>query len=186
MALGAAILSCYHTDRYESRTLQGSTDISPLLHPCVLISIGFEWTRRGYKRLLPLLIIDYWPASAESSVRSVYIRSDSGSYPADSLCCAEAGCSQAGSLVLVCALLCWCLLNRPPQGVISHSWLLWGRGFDTLWLQEAVIFLPAGTFYEPIEKYNATGLWWSGYKEHTNKREAVTLFRSVFFITVLT
>lgn len=73
VALGAAILSCYHTDGYESSTLQGSTDISPLLHPCVLISIGFEWTRRGYERLLPLLIIDYWPASAESSVRSVYI-----------------------------------------------------------------------------------------------------------------
>lgn len=111
VALGAAILSCYHTDGYESSTLQGSADISPLLHPCVLISIGFEWTRRGYERLLPLLIIDYWPASAESSVRSIYIRSESGFYPfLDSLCCAEAGSLQADSLG--CALLCWCVLNQ--------------------------------------------------------------------------
>lgn len=143
VALGAAILNCYHTDGYESSTLQGSADISPLLRPRVLIPIGSEWTRRGYKQLLPLLIIDYWPASAESSVRSVYIRSDSGSYPcAESLCCVEAGCSQADSLVSVCALLCWCLLKRPPRGVISHSWLLWGRGFATLWLQEPVVLLP--------------------------------------------
>ncbi len=42
VALGAAILHCYHSDGYESSTLQGSADISPRLHPRVLIPIVSE------------------------------------------------------------------------------------------------------------------------------------------------
>lgn len=38
--------------------------------PRVLIPIVSEWTRRSYKQHLPLLIIDYWPASAESNIVS--------------------------------------------------------------------------------------------------------------------
>ncbi len=145
VALGAAILNCYHTDGYESSTLQGSADISPRLHPCVLIPIGSEWTRRGYKRHLPLPVIDYWPASAESNIVFFDLSTLSltvAPIHADSFCCVEAGRSEADSLVSVCVLLCWCLLKRPPQGIISHSWLLWGRGFATLRLQEPVLSLP--------------------------------------------
>lgn len=42
VALGAAIPNRYHTDGYESGTLQGSADITPRLHPRVLIPIASE------------------------------------------------------------------------------------------------------------------------------------------------
>lgn len=137
VALGAAILNCYHADGYESSTLQGNADISPRLHPHVLIHIVSEWTRRGCKRHLPLPIIVYWPASAESNIVSFDLSTlglTVAAIHAGSFYCVEAGRSDTDSLVSVCVLLCWCLLKRPPLGIISHSWLLWGRSFTTLWL----------------------------------------------------
>lgn len=129
VALWAAILNCYHSDGYESSTLQGSADISPRLHPLVLISIVTKWTRRGCKRHFPPAIIDYWPASAESNM-VLFDLSTLGptvaAIHADSFCFGEKGGSEAGSPVCVCVLLCWCLLKRPPREIISHWWLLWG------------------------------------------------------------
>lgn len=150
VALRAAILNCYHTDGYESSTLQGSADISPRLHPRVLISIVSQWTRRGYERHLPLpLIIDYWPASSESSMVP-FDPSTLGltvaAVHAQSFHRVEAGRMEAHSLLSVCVLLCWGLLKRPPPGIISHSWLLWGRGFATLRLREPVVSLPIRGF----------------------------------------
>lgn len=93
----------------------------------------------------PPPIIDYWPASAESNIVQFDLSAlglTVAPIHAESLCCVEAGGSEADSLLCVCVLLCWCLLKRPPRGIISHSWLLWGRGFATLRLQEPVVLLP--------------------------------------------
>lgn len=143
MALWAAILHCYHADGYESSTPQGSADISPRLHPHVLISIVTKLTGSCYKLHVPLAIIDYWPASAESNMVSFDLSTlglTVAAIHANSFCFVEEGGSEADSLVSVYVLLCWCLLKRPPQGIISHRWLLWGRGCATLRLQELVIF----------------------------------------------
>lgn len=176
VVLGAAILNCYHTDGYENSTLQGSADISPFLHPCVLIPIVPEWTRRGYKWHLPLPIIEYWPASAESNIvlfDQSTLSLTGALIHGDSFCCVEAGCSEADSLVSVCVLLCWCLLKRPPQGIISHSWLLCGRVFATLRLQEPLFLLPLKS---SLLRNNATGLWETDYEECVNI-EIVQFFR---------
>lgn len=124
LACGAVVLNCYHTDGYESSTLQGSADISPRLHPRALIPINSEWTGRGYKLHLPLPIIDYWPASAGSNmvwfnlstlgvtVAPIHVESSA----------VEAARSQADTLNSVCVSLCWCLLKRLLQeSLVIHG-----------------------------------------------------------------
>lgn len=82
-----------------------------------------NWPGGAKKQLLPLLIIDYWPASAESSVRSFYIRPDSGSSPrADSRCCVGGGGLFAGRRTALClcfADVCWNALLE--ESLVIHG-----------------------------------------------------------------
>lgn len=93
-------LSCYQTDRYESSSLQGSADTSPGLQPCVLMPVISEWTRRGYWESLPLPLIDYWPASAGSSVVVQFV------------------CIRRGTpLQIVCNVWMWAVQRRQTRWV---------------------------------------------------------------------
>lgn len=82
-----------------------------------------NWPGGAKKQLLPLLIIDYWPASAESSVRSFYIRPDSGSSPcADSRCRVGGGGLFAGRQTALClcfADVCWNALLE--ESLVIHG-----------------------------------------------------------------
>lgn len=138
------------------------------------------------KQLLPLLIIDYWPASAESSVRSVYIRSDGGS----SLCADSSRCVGGGelftgrpsALCLLFADVCWNTLLE--ESLVIHGCAEEGALPHYSCMNQSFC-CPLGALKKLIEKYNATSLCESDYDEHVGM-EAVALFRCSFIMTVQT
>lgn len=138
------------------------------------------------KQLLPLLIIDYWPASAESGVRSVCIRSDSGS----SLCADSSRRVGGGglftgrpsALCLLFADVWWNTLLE--ESLVIHGCAEEGALPHCSCVNQSLC-CPLGALKKLIEKYNATSLCESDYDEHVGM-EAVALFRCSFTMTVQT
>lgn len=104
--------------------LREAVRILALPDTLVLWSLSpLNWPGGAKKQLLPLLIIDYWPASAESSVQSFYIRPDSSSSPcADSRCRVGGGGLFAGRRTALClcsADVCWNALLE--ESLVIHG-----------------------------------------------------------------